>query len=644
MVKKRQFQSKNVSINSIRDLIDLARKDDIPPSINKKILQNILPQLCEIDELIGMYELKDTLLHQILFYLTDLAVSDEFNYLHTVISGPPGCGKCLGENTPVLLYDGTIKMSQDIEIGDELMGDDSTKRVVLSIVNGHGRLYKIKQNYGLNYIVNSSHILTLSNGIDMIDIDIEEYLKDNDINSTFFGVKKPIDFKMKTPFPLDAYVFGYLVFSFNFNNNKYNKNVIEIPNDHVYAYFDQVNAIERELFANFYVIKPEYTMFLENVQFDQDFIKLVWLSGLQTCKELLEGILDSRAEIIKDDKYQLHFLNDNLDMFKFVKAMCDCLAIHYTCLENNYSIHFVESSCSSFVKTLRIHDYKQLLNSKKRQINHNNLELNHMVLSSLQIEDVGYGMYYGFELSGNGRFLLEDGTITHNTTVAKLIGEMYKNMGILSKNGVFKVAKRDDFVAEYLGQTAIKTKKLLESCIGGVLFIDEAYALGPGKKDKDSFSKEAIDTLNVFLSEHADEFCCIIAGYEDEINHCFFSVNPGLERRFHWIHRITEYNSNNLSEMFFQQLHESRWKTNVDLDFIANLIEQNKQLFSQFGGDIENFSTKCKMAHARNIINEPERKNILNEQDILDGLEFLKKHKVTSETKEDNLSKLSMYI
>ena len=86
-----------------------------------------------------------------------------------------------------------------------------------------------------------------------------------------------------------------------------------------------------------------------------------------------------------------------------------------------------------------------------------------------------------------------------------------------TKDGIFKIAKREDFVGEYLGQTAIKTKKLLKSCLGGVLFIDEAYALGPGQKDRDSFSKEAIDTLNAFLSENKDNFCCIIAGYENDI-------------------------------------------------------------------------------------------------------------------------------
>jgi SpoVK/Ycf46/Vps4 family AAA+-type ATPase len=92
------------------------------------------------------------------------------------------------------------------------------------------------------------------------------------------------------------------------------------------------------------------------------------------------------------------------------------------------------------------------------------------------------------------------------TTVAKIIGKIYQSLGILSRNGNFKIAYRDDFIAGYLGQTAIKTKKLLNSCIGGVLFIDEVYALAPRDNDKDSFSKEALDILTAFLSEHKNDF------------------------------------------------------------------------------------------------------------------------------------------
>ncbi|MDC1321334.1 AAA family ATPase, partial [Flavobacteriaceae bacterium] len=89
---------------------------------------------------------------------------------------------------------------------------------------------------------------------------------------------------------------------------------------------------------------------------------------------------------------------------------------------------------------------------------------------------------------------------TGKTEVAKIMGKIFSNLGILTKN-IFKKVTRDDLVAGYLGQTAIKTKDVIKECLGGVLFIDEAYALGNSEK-RDSFSKECIDTLCEALSDN----------------------------------------------------------------------------------------------------------------------------------------------
>jgi SpoVK/Ycf46/Vps4 family AAA+-type ATPase len=257
-------------------------------------------------------------------------------------------------------------------------------------------------------------------------------------------------------------------------------------------------------------------------------------------------------------------------------------------------------------------------------------------------EDPNTNTYYGFELDGNGRFLLRDSVVTHNTTIARIIGEMYKNMEILSPDGMFIIAKREDFVAEYLGQTAIKTKKLLESCQGGILFIDEVYALGPGKKDTDSFSKEAIDTLNVFLSENCSTFCCIIAGYEEDIKRCFFSVNQGLVRRFQWSHRIGQYDENDLVKIFHKLLGETRWTTDVDDRILCSLIKENIHMFKYSGGDIENLITKCKMTHAKRIISEKSPvKFVITNRDVKEGIKLMEPNAFTQ---KDDMNHLSMYM
>jgi len=207
---------------------------------------------------------------------------------------------------------------------------------------------------------------------------------------------------------------------------------------------------------------------------------------------------------------------------------------------------------------------------------------------------------------------------TGKTSVAEIIGNIYKNMGVLSSKGSFTLAKREDFIAPYLGQTAIKTRVLLESCVGGILFIDEAYALGPGQKDKDSFSKEAIDTLNAFLSEHKNDFCCIIAGYEEDIEKCFFRINKGLERRFQWVHRIDKYSDLELAKIMFKMINEVEWKINVNLDDLSEFIKKNNSCFKNFGGDIETFLSKCKMAHAQRVFSLEDRHRFIITQEDLD--------------------------
>jgi len=227
------------------------------------------------------------------------------------------------------------------------------------------------------------------------------------------------------------------------------------------------------------------------------------------------------------------------------------------------------------------------------------------------------------------------------TSVAKIIGKIYQSLNVLSPDGPFKVAYRDDFVAGYLGQTATKTKKLLTSCIGGVLFIDEVYSLAPRNSDRDSFSKEAIDTLNGFLSEHKNDFCCIVAGYEDEVTNCFFAMNKGLERRFPWIHRITEYKSKELYEIFMKMIKEMGWDTSFDQKFLMNIFETNKDLFKNAGGDIETFITKCKMFHSQRVFSlGKEHKFILSKKDVEKAMEYIKKNT----TKKDDGPPEHMYL
>lgn len=257
-------------------------------------------------------------------------------------------------------------------------------------------------------------------------------------------------------------------------------------------------------------------------------------------------------------------------------------------------------------------------------------------------------MYYlkGFHLRNKNEEYLHTmimGPPGHGKTeVARIIGKIYQAMGILSPEGPFKIAYRDDFVAGYLGQTAIKTRKLLRSCIGGILFVDEVYSLGPGQADRDSFAKEAMETITGFLSDHKNDFCFIGAGYEDDIKKCFFAGNKGLERRFQWIHKIDKYSPADLTDIFLKMVKEMKWELGMDKDKIVEVIKKDKDLFKNAGGDIETFLSKCKMVHAKRVFSlDPEHMFVLTKKDLEDSIEMMKKYRL--EDKDDG-PMLSMYM
>jgi len=195
----------------------------------------------------------------------------------------------------------------------------------------------------------------------------------------------------------------------------------------------------------------------------------------------------------------------------------------------------------------------------------------------------------------------------------------------------FKVVRRSDLIGQYVGSTAIKTQKAIDSAIGGVLFIDEVYALGTGVEKHDTFAKEAIDCINQNLSENGDKFICIVAGYPEEIEKCFFSQNVGLKRRFPFKYSIEKYNSCELSQILEFKIKEIGWKLDESLQLkqIEKFIEKNKDKFKNFGGDIDNLLLNIKIKHSLRIFGKnPNMKKKVIMEDITNGYEeFIKTKK-----------------
>lgn len=138
---------------------------------------------------------------------------------------------------------------------------------------------------------------------------------------------------------------------------------------------------------------------------------------------------------------------------------------------------------------------------------------------------------------------------TGKTTVARLVGGIYRAIGVLSKGQLVEV-DRSELVAGYLGQTAIKTAEVVKSAIGGVLFIDEAYSLsGDETGPPDQYGKEAIDTLVKEMEDNRDDLVLIVAGYPEPMSG-FISRNPGLSSRFRTTIEFTDYADEELLDIF----------------------------------------------------------------------------------------------
>jgi SpoVK/Ycf46/Vps4 family AAA+-type ATPase len=280
------------------------------------------------------------------------------------------------------------------------------------------------------------------------------------------------------------------------------------------------------------------------------------------------------------------------------------------------------------------------------------LDLNNMIgMKDLKENVVDQILYFIQDLHKSGDFMhtvIYGPPGTGKTEMAKIIGQIFSKLGILKK-GTFKKVTRSDLIAGYLGQTAIKTRDVINECLGGVLFIDEAYALGNSEK-KDSFSKECIDTLCEALSNHKDELMVIIAGYESELKECFFNYNQGLDSRFTWRFKTDEYKGEELYNIFLKKVNECKWSIDSDSESKITKIwfEKNLDYFKFFGRDIETLLAKTKIVHGRRVFCKPiEDKMKITIKDLENGFElYLRNDEVKKRKDKEHMKYLltTMYV
>lgn len=191
---------------------------------------------------------------------------------------------------------------------------------------------------------------------------------------------------------------------------------------------------------------------------------------------------------------------------------------------------------------------------------------------------------------------------TGKTTVARLLAKIYKALGILSKGQLVEV-DRGGLVGGYVGQTAIKTQEVIDKSMGGILFIDEAYALTHGKGEGD-FGQEAVDTILKAMEDHRDDFIVIVAGYPDLMRE-FIGSNPGLKSRFNQYINFEDYTPEQLRDIFRLQCSGQNLILTDECDdyllsYFSDLYDHRDAGYAN-GRDVRNYFEKVMRTRANRL-------------------------------------------
>lgn len=193
---------------------------------------------------------------------------------------------------------------------------------------------------------------------------------------------------------------------------------------------------------------------------------------------------------------------------------------------------------------------------------------------------------------------------TGKTTVARIVGRMYKAIGLLSK-GQFIEVSRTDLIAGYQGQTALKVKKVIEEAKGGVLFIDEAYSITENEHS-DSYGRECLTELTKALEDYRDDLVVIVAGYTEPMKN-FFESNPGLKSRFNTFIEFPDYTAFELMEILYNMCLKNDYmltptaKEKLQDILIAKVAYKNDEFAN--GRLVRNIYDDIIMNQARRLIN-----------------------------------------
>jgi len=444
-----------------------------------------------------------------------------------------GTGKCHGKGTPILMFDGTIKLVENIKVGDLLMGDDSTPRIVLSLANGRDKMYDIIPTNGDKYTVNEEHILCLrSQNIEkeeeenITEITVKDYLGLNENRkSELKGYKVSVDFSKKLPLPIHPYTLGLS--------------------------FDKYSSSEKSIPIN-YKCNTRENRFI-----------------------LLAGIIDINGQYItKENHFKLIYKDEQLanDIIFVARSLgfccnCSCSCSNSSKEDSNnddsdkeYSI-FIKGNLSQ-IPTTKEYYYDLIIPS------------NDYLMNDIQVKYIGEDDYYGFTLNANGRYLLGDFTVTHNTCSAigiteetrkymKQFGNVKKILIVASPKVQenFKLQLYDEYKLKEIGRVGSGIWDL-NSCIGNDLLKE----INP---HNDIMTKQTITKKIQGLIRESYEFI----GYESLANYIKNVASiSGLQMQMNEDDEEYNNNNNNNAKIDERKIRKEFDNRMIVIDEVHNII------------------------------------------------------------------------
>lgn len=467
-----------------------------------------------------------------------------------LLHSSPGTGKCLGKNTPVIMYDGTTKMVQDIIIGDKLMGIDGTPRNVLSIARGQEMLYDIIQNTGDNFVCNESHILSvIESGTYSKNEDKPKYIEDiNLLDAKMLPInhRKKL-FKVKLNFPeqpvkINPYLLGYWLGD---GDSCGPRITIGTVDDYEIMYpimdelakeigcwltetFDKRNWQIRILnfsanestktsgiapqhqFKNlFREYLKEYKL-INNKHIPKEYL----LNSREIRLQLFAGLVDSDSGGDCSDKIY--------DFCLVRKDLSDDLT--FLCRSLGYRVNQKPKIINgkTYWRTIISGDFSDVPVRIPRKKYQPRVQIKNPLVSGFKIYEKGIGDYYGFEIDGDKRFLLGDFTVTHNTTSARLLSQNYDSLYLSGSNDFNIDTIRNRIMPFASGHSVLGKKKLI--------IIDECENIRDSLQDSFKITfDQCLSTSFIFITNEINKVNSAIKSRSNQI--CFDFVGENLKEQ-----------------------------------------------------------------------------------------------------------------